>query len=398
MHMREQRHRAALILSGVLLLPAFAGNASPYIPTDPGEVLEQISRPGDAAMRELRQWRKRLDKEPDNLDLAVTLARRYIEVGRQEADPRFYGYAQSALSPWRSLAEPPVDVLLLRATLRQSQHDFDGALTDLSRVLKLRPHSAQAWLTRAVIEQVRGDYAQAARSCAQLFNRVQPLVLVTCTSGAMGLSGQAERSYHMLLAALQTAPDADAGVRVWALTQLAATAARLGKTAEAERHFRAALAVDERDSYLIGAYADFLLDQNRARQVLSLIDKETRIDALLLRRALAEQKTHSAGLAQTIAMLRARFDAARLRGDSVHLREEARFTLHLLRQSAAALGLAEQNWAVQHEPQDARVLLEAALAARKPAAARPVLDWLRHSGLEDIALRRLQTRLSELGT
>jgi hypothetical protein len=53
------------------------------------------------------------------------------------------------------------------------------------------------------------------------------------------------------------------------------------------------------------------------------------------------------------------------------------------------VGLASANYAVQREPRDARILLEAAIAAQDSASAQPALDWLRSSGFEDARLRRL---------
>ena len=54
-----------------------------------------------------------------------------------------------------------------------------------------------------------------------------------------------------------------------------------------------------------------------------------------------------------------------------------------LESSKAALDLAKDNWDVQKEPWDVRVLLEAARAAKSPAAAKPALDWIGRHGLED---------------
>ena len=150
-----------------------------------------------------------------------------------------------------------------------------------------------------------------------------------------------------------------------------------------------------RDPYLLGAYADFLLDQDRPGEVLELLEDESRIDPLLLRLALAERRLGAAALDEHLALLQDRFDAARRRGDSVHLREEARFTLHLLDRPGEALELARRNWATQREPADARVLLEAALAASKPAAAQPVLEWLERTGLEHVGIEALVDRLAE---
>ncbi|MBK7062517.1 MAG: hypothetical protein IPH51_19515 [Rubrivivax sp.] len=81
-------------------------------------------------------------------------------------------------------------------------------------------------------------------------------------------------------------------------------------------------------------------------------------DALLLRRAIAlgaVQSPQAPALAQTLA---ARFAAARARGDSTHVREEARMLLDVAGQPAAALVLAQDNWRRQKEP-DAEVLLPA---------------------------------------
>ena len=89
----------------------------------------------------------------------------------------------------------------------------------------------------------------------------------------------------------------------------------------------------------------------------------------------------------------ARFDAAQRRGDNSHRKEQSRFLLALRRDVAQALVLARANWAEQREPADARILLEAAVAARDAAAAQPVLDWLARTGVESVALRGLAMKL-----
>jgi hypothetical protein len=103
------------------------------------------------------------------------------------------------------------------------------------------------------------------------------------------------------------------------------------------------------------------------------------------------QAQNSNDLAAQVRQLEDRFAASRLRGDQVHLREEARFTLHLLDAPQEALKLARENWQVQKEPADLRILLEAALAAHDTAAVDLVRDWLRNSRLEDVQLQSLTT-------
>ncbi len=349
---------AALLVS----LGSQSVHATPWLPERDDEVLEELPATLDPRARELHDLRQELSQDPTNVALATRLARAYIEAGRAESDPRFYGWAEGALHPWWSLPEPPSDVLVLRATLRQSRHEFDAALDDLDRLLARDPRSAQAWLTRAVILQVRGEHEQARRSCIPLLRLAHPLIAMTCLANAESLPGRAERNYELLRRALEASGDAPQAERLFALASLAELAVRLERPVDAERHFEAALALEPRDAYLLAARADFLLDAGRPEEVVALLEDETR-DGLLLRLALAEKRIGSPGLAAHLAELRARFAASRARGDALHLGDEARFMLELLDDPREALRLARANWEVQREPRDARVLHEAALAA-----------------------------------
>ena len=86
----------------------------------------------------------------------------------------------------------------------------------------------------------------------------------------------------------------------------------------------------------------------------------------------------------------------RLTGDDdTHAREAAYLALYLLDEPRRALDIALANWAVQREPIDARLVLEAALAARAPAAAQPVVDWLQANSVQHVELERLRARLGE---
>ena len=97
--------------------------------------------------------------------------------------------------------------------------------------------------------------------------------------------------------------------------------------------------------------------------------------------------------AARIETLRARFAASRMRRNFVHLREEARFTLHLLKEPEKALRLAKENWGIHREPVDTRILLETALAAKAPSEAKAVLDWVKKSRLEDVKILPLARQL-----
>jgi Tfp pilus assembly protein PilF len=203
----------------------------------------------------------------------------------------------------------------------------------------------------------------------------------------------------VLRRALENAPEAAVEDRLWAMTVLAETAEQRGDVTAAEAHFRDALALGRRNIYLLGAYADFLLDQNRPADARELLRDEQRADNLLLRLALAERRLDDPAWRRHAEILEARFAAARQRGDDTHVATESRLRLDLRQQPAEALELARRNWAQgQREPQDARLLLEAALAAGQPDAAREVLDWLARVKLEDRRLAELSQRLREFGS
>jgi tetratricopeptide (TPR) repeat protein len=360
--------------------------AAPHTPASGAEVLERLPGGLDPARRELQRLRTALGASPDNLDLATRLAQRYIEQSRRDGDPRYLGYAQAALGRWWNQPQPPSSVLVLRATLRQSTHQFAPALTDLDTVLKRDSGNSQAWLTRATVQLITGDFAGARTSCMRLYSRAPELVVQACLANVANVSGQAQASYERLRLAYAARADSPPALRAWVATLLGEMAARLGRSEAAEAHFRAALAFDAADSYLLGAWADFLLERGRAPEVITLLKDRTQADALLLRYAIALKNAGRPEAARATAELAARFDAAMRRRDSVHQREQARFELALRGDAASAVRLAKLNWAVQKEPADLRILAQAAVASKDPEARALVRDWMSSSRIEDATI------------
>ncbi|HYD81772.1 MAG TPA: hypothetical protein VEC06_18380 [Paucimonas sp.] len=362
----------------------------PYIPVSDAQVLERLPfRPNDPLVREMARLRQELRHDPHNEDLAVRLARRYYSLVAQEGDPRYLGYAQAALTPWWDMPVPPIEVQVLRASLRQFRHDFGGALTDLEQVLQRSPAHVQARILRATIHIVQARYADAKVDCKALHGFAGQLLAIGCEQTVEGLTGNAAGAYRILREALSAYPKATADAKLWASVRLAELAQRLGRAETAEMHFRQGLSLGITDTFLFAAYADFLLDQQRPAEVVELLKNKARSDNLLLRLVLAERKLNLPEAMAKQTALAARYAAAQLRGDTVHQQEEARFALEVQGDPKKALDLARENWKVQREPRDARIFLEAALAAKEPRAAQPVLEWLERSRIEDRYLRAL---------
>ncbi|MBN8479572.1 MAG: hypothetical protein J0L91_11470, partial [Burkholderiales bacterium] len=88
--------------------------------------------------------------------------------------------------------------------------------------------------------------------------------------------------------------------------------------------------------------------------------------------------------AEERAELAARVDAARRRGDAVHRREEARYALTVEGDASRAVALARANFAVQKEPADLRLLVDAASAAGDASALALARAWIDRTGLVDV--------------
>jgi hypothetical protein len=380
-------HPALALLLGAATAAGVA-SAAPRVPGAEDEVLETLAgRPGDSS--ELRRLRGSLAAAPEDAGLAARVARELFRRASAEGDPRYVGYAQAALARWQG-DDAPAEVLFARALLRQYRHDFEGALADLKGVIDRAPGHEGAHSWRAAIFMVRADYRAAARECAAL--PAEDLHAIACAAYVEATTGGTRPAYERLARAAQQRP-ADTEVRLWVLTRLAEMAWRLGDAAAAERHFKDALALGIEDNFLLAAYADFLLERARPAEVVALLRERTRSDTLLLRLAIAaralnlrEAEAHSRTLGE-------RFAASALRGEQLHLAEEARYLLELKGDARGALAAAVENWKDQREPRDALAVLEAAAAARQPGAAEPVLRWLKETRFESPRLQRLAASL-----
>ena len=362
-------------------------NTAIFIPKSDDEVLDEL--PGSAQQR-LQQraiWaqRNKASQSPEDLALAVATARRVIEQARLDGDPRQLGYAQAAMGKWWQSSEPPA--LLLRATIRQSRHEFDDALADLNSVLRQAPNDIQALLTRATIEQVTGDYPATLRSCEQLAAIRNDIVSAICFADLRSLRG--DRDAYQQIASRAEEPGHSPSVRAWLHTVVGEMAERHGEPDKAEAQYRAALRLSP-GIYLQAALCDLLLDQQRPAAVIELVKSATgnkptqnMPDALLLRFAMAQRLLGVADSDNSVSYLRERFDAARLRGETSHAREEARFALTLERDPKRALSLAQQNWRAQREAADLRLLVAAAKAAGDEAALNSARQFVASTGFRD---------------
>ena len=383
--------RAAAVFL-VMIAPAL-GAAAAYLPSDDATVLERV--PAQAAVARLAPLRKAVAADRRDLASALDLARGYIDIGRTNGDPRFVAYAEATLAPWMAQPQPPEPVLVLQATALQYLHQFSAALQLLDRAIAKSPGDPQAWLTRAALLELRGDYAEARRACGRLVQSADQLVALTCLASINSRSGRLAASYRALRAPPLDDSRLPAALRSWTLAELGDMAERLGDDLAAERCYRATLAIAPQDGFVKTAYADLLLRQQRNREAIGLLHDGEPQDNLLLRLAIAGQRTTSADGARWAALYEARLQAAERARDRTHLREQALFALDVRHDPARAVNLAAANWAVQREPADVRVYARAARAAGSRADLDVIARWANDVHYEDRVLGDLASRGSE---
>jgi Tfp pilus assembly protein PilF len=371
---------------------------APYLPSADAEVLQQVPAASDPKVREMTQLRTRFNADPTDLHAALELARAYIAFGQHVGDAHYAGYAEAVIAPWMAKPPPPAAVLVLQATILQYRHQFADARELLLQALKRAPRDAQAWLTLATLDMVQGNYTAAGADCGQVTTHGGFVLGLACSGNLRAYLGQAEQGIGFLVIVENDAPRLEAPFNAWVQGLLAESAERLGHWSDAEAHYRNALAQAPGDNFLLVAYADFLLDRDRPKEVLDLLGDYSQSDTAFLRLALAHAALHSPELPRYTWIMAARFEALAQRGSDYYGREQARFALHLQHDPKTALDLAQRNWRVQRAPGDARVLLEAAQAANQPQAAAPVLAFLEQTRLQDPVIEPLARQLrAQLG-
>ncbi|MEO6292139.1 MAG: hypothetical protein ABIO88_05905 [Burkholderiaceae bacterium] len=381
------------------LFTTLATQAAPFTPANDSDVVERLPLSAtDPSTRRLQSLRKQLEAKPDDVALRIEIARRYFDLSMAQGDPRYVGYASAALTPLDKAAPASNSAYWqIKGMLQQYSHNFDGALASLDKASLADPKSPDAMAWRAAIQMVQANYAKAQAECDALKPLTTPLFAAGCTQYIRATTGELQSAFDTLNAAVKAEPNAAPELMLWELTRLAEMANRLNRFDEADAYFQRALKLGVTDQFLLGAYADFLLQQKKPEAVITLLADWERSDILLLRLALAGKAVNHKKTADWASSLRDRFVEAAKRGDRLHEQEAARFELDIENKPKKALALAANNYKLQKEPRDAEVLLRTALAANDAAAAAPVLTWLKQSKYEDAHLTDLAAGLAKLG-
>ncbi len=368
----------AILLAGVLTSASAATTVQPQRDDEVIEVLPLITRNRPALSTTAKQT------PPDAIAVALA-ARKDIAQARQTGDTRYWGRAQSLLSPWWDRADAPADIAVLQATVQQGRHEFAAARKVLVTALARTPSHAQGWLNLAALERLSGNYPQALAACMKVGQAGQTLYAQACQLETESLQGDHQAATQGLQKLEGQARDI--GQRAWLSSLLAEAFERWGRDAQAAQAYQRSLTF-EPDLYTAIAYSDLALRTGRYKEALAALAASPDTDAVLLRRAAAWRQLDDTRWRATLATLNERTVELKRRGDdpALHGRELALIALWLDDNPTAALAAARQNLALQREPIDWWVALQSAKQAKDEVATLELKAALRQSGLQDARL------------
>ena len=374
----------AIVVGSVLLTKSTTPTIGTQLLDD--TIVATLQTSGKGYPPELQDMLRATRSNPTDLQAAKGAARALIAQGRNAGDSRLVGAATGVLQPF--MATPDAETLYLVATARQYQHDFTGALSLLDQAIKLQPGDASALLTRATINIVLGKFDLASTDCKRIASLPRPELGFLCQSTALLLTKQAPAVYKRLKDIVARPGLLDPALRGWAVGLMGEIAKLQGDAAAAKAHFAMVIADDPlalRERFLL---VDLLLDEGAATEALVTLAPAPEVDGVLIRRVLGAQILGDQSMAeQAKAELARRFRLNLDLGLTAHAREEARYYLQIAGDPALALKRAIVNWALQHEFEDAQLLIDAAVAANDPKAASPVLLWMQDQSVSVPILR-----------
>jgi Tfp pilus assembly protein PilF len=368
----------ALVVSflsgGLLAAASHREELPPSQSLSPDTVICRLASSGGRRVR----VRSTVGNGPASLAEALQRARDCLREARATADPRWLGRAEGILAPWAAETVPPTEVLVLRGTLRQSLHDFSGALEDLSAAVERNPRDPSAWSTKAAVHLVRAEYGEARAALAGCVRAGDAFTASVLGAQLAGLDGDVGAAVRLLenLARARPGRPAEASLQSWVLGLLGELELRRGRPRQAEVALEEALRLQPGDPYLLTAWADLALADRRWVEVERRLAGYEAVDGLLLRLVEARFRLGAREAGRGQEELAARFKTGHQRGERVHLREEARFELRVCGRAKEALALGRANWEVQREPADASLLLEAAQAANDAGEVAGIRAWV----------------------
>lgn len=295
-------------------------------------------------------------------------------------DTRWLGRALSGLKD-----TPEHSHRLIKARVLQAMHRFDEAVALLSAVVDEGHSDLEARLLLASIHLAQGKPGDALKVCArEAASQPASLMLDFCLGLAESRQGQAKGAFQRLKKRRGALAALPAAQQQWAYGILAELADQQGQP-DALQWYARALVVDAENLYLRRVVAEYLHRQGRWTALQQLTADGRDQPQLALWHRLASQTLGQASYEYQYGLQQQMVEAER-RQDPLDASMLSRYALWIENQPEKALRYAQQNWAGQKTPEDARLLLAAATRAGEQAVVAGVFQWVDAHSLRDSRL------------
>lgn len=377
-----------------------------FIPEDNNFVVENLSSSTVRLSQQIRSAEAIQQSRPsDAITSNSVFVSQIIEaysVAINSQDPQAYGRVMALFEQWPENQEKPALLHIIHAAVLQHRHDFSRALQETDSALASDSGTdqltMQAQMIRAQIGLVTADYDLTRRSCEALMTLASRATYVNCAAQLDGVTGNAEQALQAATSMLANASVANQQERIELQVTAATLAHRLGDVESARNYYRQVLVQSPQHFYTLVNYANLLLEQNRAPELVNLLklypekSLNTELNILLAEALMLTADTENA---ETIVLaLENEFELAFVRGEAIPYKEYARYSLSLRPQPADALSAALENWSQQKEPSDALLLARAAALKNDLAVLAELKHWIERNGMED---RRLESIFAQQG-
>ena len=389
--------RMLILVSLCLIFNAKAVNAEPYIPESDTQILEYLPKKLISSDLKIDDLVKQFELKPTDEIKREELINAYLQKAKSTGDMRYVSYAQNRLEYWLQETPKSEKARFLNARLMQYEHKFKESIEELNSLLIEYPENTKAWSLLANLYLITGNYDAAKASCKQLSIRTNLTDALICQSNIMIRTGELRKSFKVLNTILPTANKMSAKRRLWLYTSLAEIMIQQGNNEKAGQYLEQAMSLvkdnDFHDAYLSRLNVDYLIQNHKYKKAFSLIYDENNDTALMIRSAMLAKKLDDYVIFDSNkATLSQIFNVEKRRGQSQHLREQALFNLVILESSSIALELAKQNWSVQKEPEDARILMKSALAVGDIEQIQLIKLMIKETGLIDARINLTSLR------
>jgi len=347
---KNKFHHVVILLT--LFVNCFVLNVAfsqPFVPAADDEVVEVL--PVYQIFRGTKKVIKQEAPNPKSVTESLEVAFQYIEIARKYNEPRYYGLAESVISPWWG-DESDLDVQLIKAIILQFNHQFIEAKQVLDKVLVKKPSYQQAILSRSSINLVLGKYNEVESDCKKIDVIQQSLISLACFAQISIVQNDKykmktlSKKIDSILFLQNNYNDEE---KQWVLHILSDLKYFDNDKKSSREALKNALEIDEYslDSRL--KFADYFLYQGEFQMAFDLLSDFQNHVSALIRLVYASSHFSSKIHNQLLVKLNLQVDELKRRDIKMHLREFAFISLYIDKDYELGLKYASENWLLQKE-------------------------------------------------